>query len=226
MMQQINLYTDAFRPKKVVLPLSQIITLPILVAALLIGVSVWLEASLLEFEQEVAKLEEANDSLKEKLVILDKRVSKMRKDDSLVAANERLNHKLQARKNMVEMLDTVVVKDDEGFSGILISLARQNIEPLWIEHILIGGSGRQLRLEGMTSDSEAVPIYLQKLRQENSFVGRTFMGFELTRDKSEDGLMKFALYTADALESEKVELQELASSSDIVSFAIDKAGAP
>lgn len=223
-MQQVNLYTEAFRPKKVVLPLSHIIVLPILIAAVLVGVSFWLESSLADFKKEVAKLERSNESLQEKVGVLEKRVSKLRKDDSLVAANERLSQKLQARKNMVEMLDTVVVKDDEGFSGILVSLARQNLEPLWIEHILIGGSGRQLRLEGMTSDSEAVPNYLQKLRQEQSFIGRTFMGFELMRHESDDGLMKFALYTSEASNSTEVELQELTNSSDIVGYAADKAG--
>ncbi|KZZ33948.1 hypothetical protein, partial [Oleiphilus sp. HI0117] len=165
-MQQVNLYTDAFKPKRVKLPLEQIILLPVVTLLLLIGVSLWLSHSLKQEAQELEVIKSKNEEMAKRLETLSVKAKRMRKDESLVAANQRLHAKAEARQRMIEMLDTVVVKDDEGFSNILLSLARQNLDKLWLNSIIIGSSGKEMHIEGITLNGDLVPEYLQKLRQE------------------------------------------------------------
>jgi len=192
-MQQINLYTDDFKPKKVVLPLEQLILIPIIVLVLLAGVTVWLQAGLGDTEKKLGKLEQKNDSMQSRLQSLEEKAKKQRKDDGLVAANRRLSKTLKARQQMMDMLDTVVVKDDEGFSSLLLSLARQNIDDLWLKKIYVGAAGKDMRLEGTTLKANTVPEYLQKLRKEPSFIGRSFTLFELDKHPDNSAQLNFSL---------------------------------
>ncbi len=194
-MQQVNLYTDAFKPKRVILPLEQIIILPVFILVLLVALSFWLSHSLQQESQELGDLQAKNDQMGERLQGLNVKANRLKKDESLVAANQRLHAKVEARQQMIDMLDTVVVKDAEGFSAIMLSLARQKLDRLWLSSIYIGASGKDMHIEGSTLDGDLVPEYLRKLRQEDSLLGRTFTLFELTQNTNEHSQLDFSLRT-------------------------------
>ena len=225
-MQQVNLYTDAFRPKRIVLPLEQIILLPIVVLVLLIGVSFWLSHSLKLEEKELSVMETKNSDMMSRLQDLEVKAKKMRKDESLVAANQRLYAKSEARQQMIDVLDTVVVKDDEGFSNIMLSLARQKVEKLWLKSIYIGASGKEMHIEGATLNADLVPEYLQKLGQEDSFLGRTFTVFEVEQNVDESKKMNFALRSEVRSAELEVLLSRLDNSKDMLNQvrSLDKRG--
>jgi Tfp pilus assembly protein PilN len=173
-MQQINLYTEAFRPQKVVLSLAQILLITSCTIIVVVVATLFLNANLAKLEKRSQHEKLRIDKLSSQLVILEEKAKLLRQDDSLMAANQRLSKKLGARRQMIEMLDSVVVKDDEGFSNILLSLARQKTEGLWLTNIQLGASGKNMTIEGTTLNANAVPAYLQNLRQENGFIGRAF----------------------------------------------------
>jgi len=192
-MQQVNLYTDAFQPKKVVLPLEQILLLPLVAIILLAGLTMWLHSNLNGMELKAAKLQANNEKMQLRIESMAKKAKLQRKDDSLVAANKRLAEKVTARQKMILMLDTVVVKDDEGFSNILLSLAKQQVDDLWFTEIHVSASGQDMKLEGITVNAQAVPTYLQKLRNEQSFIGRTFTLFQLDQNPQKSSQLNFSL---------------------------------
>jgi len=192
-MQQVNLYTDAFRPKKVILPLEQILLLPFVAILLLAGLTMWLHSNLNEMELKAAKLQTKNEAAQLRIDSMAKKAKLQRKDDSLVAANKRLNEKVTARQRMISMLDTVVVKDVGGFSSILLSLAKQQVDDLWLTEIDVSASGQDMKLEGITVNAQAVPIYLQKLRNEQSFIGRSFTLFQLDQHLQKSSQLSFSL---------------------------------
>ena len=218
-MQQVNLYTDEFKPKKVVLPLEQMIVLPVMVILLFVALSFWLDHRLSVQESDISAMQVKNDEMSSRLDVLTERANKQRKDESLVSANQRLHAKLVARQQMIDMLDTVVVKDDEGFSGILLSLARQKLDKLWLNSIFIGASGKEMHIEGRTLNGDLVPQYLQNLRQEASFLGRTFTMFELNKNTANNKLLDFSLRSEEQLMQPDVLLSKLDSSEEIVNFS-------
>jgi hypothetical protein len=192
-MQQINLYTDDFRPKKVVLSLEQILLIAVSCIVLVIITTLFLNASLAGSEKRIQNEQVRVDKLSEQLAILEEKAKLLRQDDSLMAANQRLSAKLIARRQMIKVLDSVVVKDDEGFSNILVSLARQKTEGLWLTSVEVGASGKSMTIEGSTLNANAVPGYLQNLRKENGFIGRTFTLFNLDADPDNSKLLGFSL---------------------------------
>lgn len=225
-MQQVNLYTDAFKPKRVTLPLEQIILVPILVLALLVALSFWLSHSLKQESLEQQNIQVKNDEMAERLDDLNVKANRLKKDDSLVAANQRLHAKVEARQQMIDMLDTVVVKDDEGFSNIMLSLARQKLDKLWLSSIYIGASGKEMHIEGSTLDGDLVPAYLQKLRQEDSLIGRTFTLFELTQNTNDKTWLNFSLRTEAQNAAPEVLLSRQGSNKDILSSTQEQLAEP
>lgn len=221
-MQQVNLYTEAFRPKKVVLPLEHIVLLPVLAAVLLVAVSFALSYSLKLESQEVASMQSNNDAMAVRLESLEAQANKLRKDESLVSANQRLHAKLLARQQMIDMLDTVVVKDDEGFSNILVSLARQKLNKLWLSSIYIGASGKEMHIEGHTLNADLVPEYLQNLRKESSFLGRAFTLFELEKHKSQQRWINFSLKSEALKAQPEVLLSRMETSQEMLNHAKGK----
>lgn len=192
-MQEVNLYTDAFRPQQVVLSLEKMILISVSIITIVLISTLLLNASLAKSEKRIQKEQVRVETLSNQLVILEEKAKLLRQDDSLRAANQRLSAKLSARRQMIEVLDRVVVKDDEGFSNILLSLARQKTAGLWLTSIEVGASGKSMTIEGTTLNANAVPAYLKNLRKEDSFIGRTFTLFNLDADPNKPNQLDFSL---------------------------------
>ena len=208
-MQQVNLFTDAFKPPKVKLPLEQIIIFPLLVAVVLIVLSFALSSHLASEKETLIKLQAHQNKIVERLTILNKRAEKLRQDDGLIAANQSLKETLAARQQMISTLDRVVLKEAEGFSHSLLALARQKEEGLWLTSILLGGVNKQLVIQCVTTRAELVPSYLQNLRQEQSFLGKNFALFELQEHEDNKGWLKYTLTAEDSVQASSVSIQPL-----------------
>ncbi len=209
-MQNINLYTDAFKPAKVKLPLEQIIIFPVLLVFVLVGVTFLMSSYLQTKEDKLAELLAKNKEMTDRLTVLKAKAEKLRPDDALIASNKRLQQTLEARKSMLSTLDKVVLEESAGFSSAMIALARQHQQGLWLTRIQLGGDTRQLSLQGVTTKAELVPVYLQNLRQEPSFKGRHFTMFELRENETQSGWLNFTLMTEEQ-NKQAVQLQSVAS---------------
>lgn len=212
-MQQVNLYTDAFKPVKVKLPLEQLIIFPILVLILLIFCSMGMSAYLANKKAEQVALQEKHQAMSERIKVLTDKADKLRQDDSLVAANLRLKQIYDARENMIETLDRVVLKETEGFSPTLIALARQKEKGLWLTSILLGSANNQMVLQGVTTKAELVPAYLQNLRKEPSFIGRQFGLFELSENEAQGAWLSFTLKAEESALNSSPLVKSLANQS-------------
>lgn len=192
-MQHVNLFTDAFKPPKVKLPLEQLVIFPCLLLLLLIASSFAMNAYLNAEQAKLAELQAKNSVMAERVSVLNAKAEKQRQDDSLIASNKRLQQTLSAREAMLSTLDQVVLSESEGFSATLIALARQREAGLWLKEIHLGGESHQMVLQGVTTKAELVPAYLQKLRQESSLLGRHFSIFELSEHEAQPKWLSFSL---------------------------------
>ncbi len=186
-MQEINLYTEEFRPKKVVLSLEQMLLLTVLVVIVLAGASWFMQSLVQDRKDEWAGKQGKLEELTARVEAMRVRADGLVLDESLVQANARLSASLQARLNLFDMLGRVVVQQGDSFSATLVALARQRVEGLWLTQISLHASGQGLALAGQTLNSESVPTYLQKLREEATFRGRTFNLFSLNREEESGG---------------------------------------
>lgn len=177
--QQVNLYTEEFRPRHTVLPLAHILGLGLVLSLLLSAATYWLSDSAQNKELEALTRLAKAEALQADVEALAAKVGLLKQDDSLVRNNQKLRDQIRAREQMVVGLGTVAMRDSNGFSPYLIGLARQKVEKLWLQRIQLTDAGNSLLLEGSARKAEQVPAYLQKLNAEEVFSGYTFSVFDL-----------------------------------------------
>lgn len=194
MTQQVNLYTDAFKPKKVILPLEHIVGLGVLAIVLVTIVTFALNMGLASDQTQQKELQAKAEVMAERRARMEEEVGLRVLDESLVAANQRLKDKVNARKDMIKMLESLVLNEAKGnFSSLMVALARQTSDDLWLNRIYVGTSGQTMSLTGTTLSADAVPAYLQRLREEDTFVGRNFTLFQLSADEDSRRRLNFEL---------------------------------
>lgn len=216
-MQQINLYTDDFKPVKIKLPLEHIILFPIIFLFVIIACSFGMSAYLSNKNDELLALQSKHDSMAARIKVLNEKAEKLRQDDALIAANERLKQTYQARENIIATLDRVVLKEVEGYSPTLVALARQKEKGLWLTTILIGSANKQMVLQGVTRKAELVPSYLQNLRKEASFIGRQFALFELNENEDQGDWLSFTLKAEKSELNSSLMVETLATQTTLLS---------
>ena len=195
-MQQVNLYTEEFRPRVVVLPVVQMALFYGLLVSLLIVLSIWLKAEQSDLDARVDQTQQNLNSQRAAKSVLEGKVAMLRLDDALLRNNKRLKQQIAARKALLETLDSVAVRDTQGFSSYMIGLARQNNQQLWLTRISLAESGTSMVLEGTTVAAHQVPAYLERLKQEPVFVGRSFSAFDLLQDEDNASRVHFRLQAA------------------------------
>ncbi|KZY74648.1 hypothetical protein A3742_14050 [Oleiphilus sp. HI0071] len=202
-MQQVNLYTEEFRPRIVILPLMQMAVLYGVLLSILILISVWLSFEQADLDAQLENTRQSLSIQRDAKTSLEAKVAMLRLDDALLRQNKRLKQQIQARKALLETLDSVSVRDTQGFSSYMVGLARQTNQQLWLTRINVAESGASMALEGVAVSGKQVPAYLERLKQEPVFVGRNFTTFDLKQDEKNASRIHFQLQ---AVPKETVEL--------------------
>lgn len=192
-MQQVNLYTQDLRPKKIILPLAHIVAVVASILFIQIAFTLYYQSQVVAVEAKLSSTQASVDQLQQQTVEMEAKLNAMRKDQSLVALNKRLTKRLTARKQLISMLDSLSVANQLPFSNLMTGLARHQIDSLWLTQIQFADGGHKVGLKGTTLKAESVPRYLQMLRDENLFLGRTFDLFQLESDEDHEKLLHFTL---------------------------------
>lgn len=189
-MQQVNLYTEALKPKKVVLSLAHM-AISVFALVLVLALISWQKSDSLakqtaKTDKKAAQLEEVENTTD----MLRDRVKRIVRDEQLVLTNEKLQRQLQQRERLGELLGASVTQGGSGFSDLLLGLGRQKVNSVWLTRIYFADSGNSIALEGNATEVKGVPDYLANLRNEAVFLGRNFDLFEMSE---KDGLLEFIL---------------------------------
>lgn len=189
MKNRIDLYQPQFRPKVILLSLNFAFLLWFLALALIVvaGFSV---AALKNRAQQDALL--AAQQVKDKTALLDvltKGRDNRKQNPALVSALEQTQKQLQIKKTIVDELANREQQKSQGFSALMVDLAANHQEDLWLTEIHLNES--KMSIKGGASDSTAVPNWVNKLSSAEFFIGKEFAAARLYRDESEE--LKFVL---------------------------------
>ncbi|WP_197474966.1 PilN domain-containing protein, partial [Oleiphilus sp. HI0079] len=166
-------------------------------------ISVWLSFEQADLDAQLENTRQSLSIQRDAKTSLEAKVAMLRLDDALLRQNKRLKQQIQARKALLETLDSVSVRDTQGFSSYMVGLARQTNQQLWLTRINVAESGASMALEGVAVSGKQVPAYLERLKQEPVFVGRNFTTFDLKQDEKNASRIHFQLQ---AVPKETVEL--------------------
>lgn len=99
----------------------------------------------------------------------------------LKASIASLEHKLEERRNALQVLQSGAAGQPIGFAARMEALAKRHIEGLWIDKLVLSGTNGSMSLSGATLDADLVPAYLRNLALESVLSGARFDEFVIER---------------------------------------------
>ncbi|MDH3355352.1 MAG: PilN domain-containing protein [Chromatiales bacterium] len=199
MMQQINLYQPIFRKEQKIFSAKTLLIGNLLV---LIGLGSLYAASLWQGKSLQAQLEQTikqRDDNRSRITQLAKQYPQKKSDPSLDKKIARARNHLEFMQKVSTTLFSKSGGVEGGFSGYIAALSRQDPQQLWLSQITILQGGSEIRLQGLTTESERVPNYIQRLSREHVFNGTSFHRLSINRlnePKQDHRLIRFTLETA------------------------------
>ncbi len=174
MEQQVNLYQPILGAEKRLFSARAIgIGLATLLVCLgaLAGYAAWRASRV---ERAIAALEQQQAG---QLALAERAAAAMRPKESVAeldAAARGLTVEIAARELALGLVRKGVATPGSGFAARLESLARRQLDGLWLRKIVIASGDRRLALEGAATDPRLVPAYLAALGEERALDGARF----------------------------------------------------
>lgn len=197
MNQNINLYQPMFRrERKLFSAHTMAIGIAILVAGLfLIQLSSQLGYNRLE--NRLTELQQEEQRALQRLESMQEELPSPTASPALQRRVERTEQERDLRRRALEVLDTGAVGRTDGFSEYLAGIARQRIDPVWLNRIHLSEGGRHIHFQGRTLDADRVPGWVRRLAEEAAFEGVSFRHMRIEQDPeaAEQGALAFRLST-------------------------------
>ena len=112
-----------------------------------------------------------------------------------------------SKQRALDELSSMVSGNSEGLSSYFAALARKNMQTIWFNKINVYSGGREILLEGQSTDARSLPVLVSSLKDEPAFQGVNFRLFKAQRDEERDkkqAVLNFILKTETAV-SENVQ---------------------
>jgi len=195
MRQQINLYQTELNESQVLFSARQMALVLAAVFFLVIAagaVSQWQIAGRMS---ELSRLQKRQDTAIQRINTYQKKYPIRSADNELVDAVEEMTNRRQATIDLLQLVKNSQWGNRRGLSEHLSGLARQHLPTVWLRRIRIGAGGDQLLLEGSSTRAADVPLYLQRLNEQEVFTGREFEHLQLARAEKDLAIIDFLLQT-------------------------------
>lgn len=190
-MQQINLYLAEFRPQRLWLSLTQLVV-GVLVLALLLGLwSFWSHLGNQRLSDSLVAEQAELDALREEVAQTQAALGSTRGQD-IETEMARLEADIAQRERILTVIARQNLGNAQGFSRQMSALARQSLEDIQVQHFALHRGGEYAELRGLTRRADQVPVYVQRLRTEDSFRQVRFGVLQLEQGEGR-GPMPFSL---------------------------------
>lgn len=187
MSQQINLFTQQFRKRIVLLSAELMAAGAGMVLLLALAFSAWLYVSVTALKPQAEASSRAVSSAQSRLAALMQERDPVIQAKALDSEISHLENTLKDKREVVDMLKSGAIGDTQGYSDYLRAIARQIVDGLWITAFDIAAAGRHFTLEGSTLRADLVPQYIKRLSGEPAMQGRRFAMLSLQAPKPAAG---------------------------------------
>lgn len=179
MNQQINLYQVQYRPQMHVFPAGFMLQATAVLMFAMLLMYVFAQQSVNGIEQELEVIARQESVALERLQNIGPLINAVtgelnwseQLDDSL--------RMLAERQAVLNLIQGSTLGDTKGFSRHMRALARQDVDGLWLTHIVLSALGDKTRLDGRAVRAELVPLYVQGLTAEAPFAEQRFHHFQI-----------------------------------------------
>lgn len=198
--QQINLYQDRFKEKKLFASAAQVM---ILLLAMLFGIAGWsylIGSGLNDSKQQNQSLKASQSLVNNELTIVTAELNRQLSDGRITDLVNDISRQLRARKQVIRFVENNQFGSGEGFSAYLKSLSNLQVDNVWLDEILLSDSFVKIR--GSALSAELIPTYFASFSKEAVFRGQRFQLFELDRKPDADWKVDFTIATEESFGKE------------------------
>ena len=204
-LQNINLYTEIFRPVREPLMAVHLVVLSVMFIIVLAMISLW------TWQQRVGLQQQASE-LQSKLLLTEQRLSQLRalqiqsQGPTIDREIERLQQQVDKRQQIKTLVNDQNISNAGGFSAQLTAMAKQSIAELSLSTFSLQDGGSYFEMSGDVKNAAAVPRYLQQLRTEPAFMSPRLGVLTVERSKDSRGYLHFTIRQPDPAGKEQEEL--------------------
>lgn len=156
----------------------------------------WAQWQLHQRTQEFAdidpQLQAAHDEVKQ----LNQQITGHKPDAALQASFDESRSILQARQDVLALLQKGLSPENGSPADWLLAFARQTPNGLWLTGFNINIETGALEIRGRTNDPTLIPEFVKRLNAEQTFRGRTFAALEISTPPADNATDKTAKATA------------------------------
>ncbi|MBF0188337.1 MAG: hypothetical protein HQL50_10485 [Magnetococcales bacterium] len=194
-MQQINLYQQRFHPKREPLD-GEILLLAVLFLILvLVVMTVIQRGRLSDVENEVARLQSEQLQYAQQVQELNVRFPAPEKDPDLEDEADSLKKSSKRIKKVIRSLEKHIDRRSGGFSELMQGLGMSTIPGVWITTMGFYEGGKEIVLEGGTTQADRIPLFVESLSSHATFSGKPFRHLDMEEVADEKGVITFHLHT-------------------------------
>jgi hypothetical protein len=196
--QQINLYQDRFREKRLWLSAAQVAAAVLVVVAAIAIWSFMLQLDSQQAQQRNLAIKTDRDQMTEELAAANTELARLLKDSRIDIEIEDAARQISARKKVLNFVDANRFGSGEGFSSYLVALSNLQADEVWLNRIRLAENFVQIK--GSSLSAEQVPGYFDRFSEEEVFRGNRFDLFELSRDRNSEWKVDFEIATREVLD--------------------------
>ena len=191
--QQINLYQERFREKRLLLSAKQFGSLLVI---MLMGIGGW--SSLLQTEldhasQQNLAIKANQEKIIDELNSASAELARLLADSRIDQKIAGLSREISARKKVLSFVDANQFGSGQGFSPYLVALSSLDVSNVWLDEIVLGEN--YVRLRGSALSADLIPEYFNRFSEEASFQGHRFHIFQIDRNSASTWKVDFEIAT-------------------------------
>lgn len=191
--QQVNLYQDELRPKKLNYSAAMMAQLSLVLIVVLSVVTGFIYFQLQLQQKQYVLSQQIQKQATADLQKLQTELSLRKKDAVLAKRVVDKTKELSNKKKVLNILSRDEFGNTKGFVEHVSGLARQRINGLWLTQIRIASGGTNVSLQGTTNKPALLPKYLQRLSAEKAFAGTEFESLLMARQEKKKQWLNFSL---------------------------------
>jgi hypothetical protein len=192
--QQINLYQERFKEKKLWISASQVAATLLIVV---VAGAIWSFLLVIErgqAEQHGRILKADQGRVANELAAVNAELSELLEDKRLDRKIENTARQISARKRVLNFVEANRFGSGDGFSDYLVALSNLHVEDIWLNQIRL--TENFVQIKGSALNATDVPGYFDSFGDEQIFQGNRFDLFRLSRAKDSDWKVDFEIATS------------------------------
>ena len=208
MYQQINFYRSDFIAGKDRLGAGTLLAMGGVLVVGMVAAYLYATYELMSIKAELKTVKNQEQAAVERLANFNPNADAANSGESWSKRLEDAKRSLRDQELVLTMVVDSSLGDIDGFSRYLTSLARMNTDGLWLSKVRLSALGDNTQLVGQALRPEIIPIYLQRLAEEEPFSAQRFHQFLIDRPQDGSGGTKQSSgdYVSFSLSSESVIL--------------------